>query len=85
MNLGKGNKDRVVPFPLGFRETLALHIEHRKQRGGNYLFESSWKRHYSDRGIRRMLEPRGIRFETDNDTEAGRAENRRVEFRIVLR
>jgi integrase/recombinase XerD len=56
VNLGKGSKDRIVPFPLGFRETLALHIEHRKQRGGNYLFESSWKRHYSDRGIRRMLE-----------------------------
>lgn len=56
VNLGKGSKDRVVPFPMGFRETLALHIEHRKQQGGNYLFESSWKRHYSDRGIRRMLE-----------------------------
>ena len=36
-------------------------------------------------GIRRMPETRGIHFETDNDTEAGRAENRRVEFRIVLR
>ena len=56
VNLGKGRKDRVVPFPLGFRETLALHIGQRKQQGGNYLFESSWKRRYSDRGIRRMLE-----------------------------
>jgi len=56
VNLGKGSKDRVVPFPMGFRETLALHVRQRQQQGGSYLFESSWKRRYSDRGIRRMLE-----------------------------
>lgn len=56
VNLGKGSKDRVVPFPQGFRETLALHVSQRMQQGGSHLFESSWKRRYSDRGIRRMLE-----------------------------
>lgn len=56
VNLGKGSKDRVVPFPAGFRETLALHVRQRQREGGTYLFESSWKRRYSDRGVRRMLE-----------------------------
>lgn len=59
VNLGKGDKDRVVPFPVSFRETLALHIAQRQQHGGLYLFESSWKRRYSDRGVRRMLERYG--------------------------
>lgn len=56
VNLGKGSKDRVVPFPGSFRETLALHVRQRQREGGAYLFESSWKRRYSDRGVRRMLE-----------------------------
>ncbi|WP_027460287.1 tyrosine-type recombinase/integrase [Deinococcus murrayi] len=56
VNLGKGSKDRVVPFPAPFKETLALHIGQRRQQGGTYLFESSWKRRYSDRGVRRMFE-----------------------------
>jgi len=56
VNLGKGSKDRVVPFPAPFKETLALHIGQRRQQGGIYLFESSWKRRYSDRGVRRMFE-----------------------------
>lgn len=56
VNLGKGKKDRVVPFPVGFRETLALHVRQRQAQGGTFLFESSWKRRYSDRGVRRMLE-----------------------------
>lgn len=31
---GKGGKDRVVPFPQAFRETLALHIADRHKTGG---------------------------------------------------
>ena len=31
---GKGGKDRVVPFPQTFRETLALHIADRHKTGG---------------------------------------------------
>ncbi|MGH3495475.1 MAG: tyrosine-type recombinase/integrase, partial [Sciscionella sp.] len=52
---GKGGKDRVVPFPQTFRETLALHIADRRKTGGGYLFESSWKRPYSTRGVRALL------------------------------
>jgi integrase/recombinase XerD len=53
--LGKGGKDRVVPFPQTFRETLALHIADRHKAGGVYLFESSWKKPYSTRGVRALL------------------------------
>jgi integrase/recombinase XerD len=55
VNLGKGAKDRVVPFPPTFRETLALHIEHMRARGATHLFESSWKKPYSTRGVRALL------------------------------
>jgi len=52
---GKGGKDRMVPFPPGFKETLALHIDQRHRAGGNHLFESSWRKPYSSRGVRAML------------------------------
>jgi integrase/recombinase XerD len=55
INLGKGSKDRIVPFPISFKEVLALHVAQMKQKKATYLFESSWKRKYSDRGIRKML------------------------------
>lgn len=53
---GKGKKDRIVPFPKSFRETLALHTENARKNKQLSLFESSWKKPYSDRGIRKMLE-----------------------------
>jgi len=53
---GKGKKDRIVPFPKSFRETLALHSSNINKNKRIYLFESSWKKPYSDRGIRKMLE-----------------------------
>ena len=56
VNEGKGRKDHVVPFPAPFKETLALHADGLRHRGANYLFESSWKKPYSDRGVRRLLE-----------------------------
>lgn len=56
INQGKGGKDRVVPFPSAFKETLALHHDRLRRQGATYLFESSWKRPYSDRGVRRLLE-----------------------------
>ena len=31
---GKGGRDRVVPFPQTFRETLALHVADRRKAGG---------------------------------------------------
>jgi integrase/recombinase XerD len=56
INEGKGRKDRVVPFPPPFKETLALHAERLRRAGARHLFESSRKKAYSDRGIRRLLE-----------------------------
>lgn len=53
---GKGKKDRIVPFPKSFRETLALHVSNGQQNKAKSLFESSWKKPYSDRGIRKILE-----------------------------
>ncbi len=53
---GKGKKGRVVPFPDAFKETLGMHMARLRERGAAYLFESSWKKKYSDRGVRRMLE-----------------------------
>ena len=52
---GKGSKDRYVPFPLSFRELLALHMERMGDKGASYLFESVRKKRYTDRGIRKML------------------------------
>jgi integrase/recombinase XerD len=53
---GKGGKDRVVPFPESFKELLALHVNDMKVSGATHLFESSWKKLYTDRGIRKILQ-----------------------------
>ncbi|MEY8717271.1 tyrosine-type recombinase/integrase [Francisella philomiragia] len=55
---GKGQKDRIVPFPKSFRETLAIHIDKSNNKGTSTssVFESSWSKPYSDRGIRKILE-----------------------------
>ncbi len=53
---GKGSKDRQVPFPLAFRELLAMHIKQMRDKGATYLFESIRKHKYTDRGVRKMLE-----------------------------
>jgi integrase/recombinase XerD len=52
---GKGNKDRVVPFPTSFKETLGLHMDAMRHQGAAHLFESSWKKPYRTRGVRAML------------------------------
>lgn len=56
INSGKGDKDRIVPFPEPFKELLAFHSKALKAIGATYLFESSWKKRYTDRGIRKILE-----------------------------
>ena len=43
INQGKRKKDRIVPFPITFKETLALHAQIIEKRGGTHLFESTWK------------------------------------------
>jgi integrase/recombinase XerD len=55
INRGKGDKDRLVPFPLAFRELLGMHMQQMKERSATYVFESSRRRKYSDRGVRKML------------------------------
>jgi integrase/recombinase XerD len=55
INQGKGNKDRVVPFSTHFKETLALHVKQYKNENRYYLFESNFRKHYTDRGIRKIL------------------------------
>jgi len=55
INRGKGGKDRVVPFPLSFREILSMYVTQIQEKKAVYLFESSWKKAYSDRGIRKIL------------------------------
>jgi integrase/recombinase XerD len=52
---GKGNKDRIVPFPEAFRELLAVHIDKMTQQKATFLFESNRKAPYSERGIRKMF------------------------------
>jgi integrase/recombinase XerD len=56
INQGKGNKDRQVPFPITFRELLALHMQRMREKQAIYLFESVRKQKYTDRGVRKMLE-----------------------------
>ena len=53
---GKGKKDRIVPFPKSFRETLIMQVDNAKKNKQSNLFESSWKKPYYDRGIRKILE-----------------------------
>lgn len=55
VNEGKGKKDRIVPFPTTFKELLAMHADSAEKKGAVYLFESSWKKKYTDRGIRKIL------------------------------
>ena len=55
INRGKGGKDRIVPFPTSFREILSMYVTQIQEKKFVYLFESSWKKAYSDRGIRKIL------------------------------
>ncbi|MGW8958142.1 tyrosine-type recombinase/integrase [Paenibacillus sp. NPDC055715] len=55
INKGKGSIDRIVPFPQTFKELLSMHVDSMKKTHAVYLFESSWKKKYTDRGIRKIL------------------------------
>lgn len=63
INQGKGSKDRIVPFPRPFRETLMLFANTEQSKGAVYLFESNRKKAFTTRGIRKIL--------ADYATEAG--------------
>ncbi len=49
-----GGTDRIVPIPSVFREVLAMHIKMSTNKSAEYLFESTWKKPYTDRGIRKI-------------------------------
>lgn len=55
INQGKGSKDRIVPFPHNFRETLMLFINTARDNDNIYLFESNRKKPFTTRGIRKIL------------------------------
>ena len=55
INLGKCSKDRIVPFPINFRETLMLYAKNEATSGAIYLFESNRKKAFTTRGIRKIL------------------------------
>ncbi|NEP03243.1 MAG: tyrosine-type recombinase/integrase [Symploca sp. SIO2E9] len=55
INGGKGGKDRIVPFPVTFKEVLAMHVMQMCTKKATYLFESTWKRKYTTRGIHKLL------------------------------
>lgn len=55
INQGKGNKDRIVPFPQDAIETLMLFTNTEKNKGAVYLFESNRKKPFTTRGIRKIL------------------------------
>ncbi|MEM8832370.1 MAG: tyrosine-type recombinase/integrase [Cyanobacteria bacterium P01_G01_bin.19] len=55
INDGKGGKDRIVPFLVSFKEVLAMHVDQMSQKNATYLFESTWKRKYTTRGIHKIL------------------------------
>lgn len=52
---GKGKKDRQVPLPEHFKEALAVYQHQQIEEKRKYLFESRFRRHYSDRGVRKIL------------------------------
>jgi integrase/recombinase XerD len=38
INQGKGGKDRIVPFPVGFKEVLAMHVDSmQRKQAFNYI------------------------------------------------
>jgi integrase/recombinase XerD len=55
INKGKGDKDRVVPFPELFKELMAMHADNMRKKKAVYLFESNRRKKYTDRGIRKIL------------------------------
>ena len=55
INKGKGNKDRIVPFPQDAIEILMLFTNGEKNNGAVYLFESNRKKPFTTRGIRKIL------------------------------
>lgn len=52
---GIRGQERIVPFPKIFKEDLKNHVLEMEDREATHLFESSWKKPYTDRGIRKIM------------------------------
>ena len=52
---GARGQQRVVFFPATFKDVLKKQALGIQTRGGAYLFESSWNKPYTDRGIRKIM------------------------------
>lgn len=51
----RGAKDRIVPFPESFKDTLKLYVQEALRESAIYLFESNRRTAYTTRGIRNIL------------------------------
>lgn len=62
---GKGGKDRMVPFPRGFRGELGQYLNAQREEGAKYLFETNRQDKFTTRWVRaimkRYAEKAGIR------------------------
>ena len=52
---GKGNEGRQVLFPPSFRDELSVYIRIQREKGADYLFESSRGTKYSTRWVREII------------------------------
>ena len=52
---GKGQKDRYVPFPVGFRGELSQYVMNQRARGCTYLFETHRMDKFTTRWIREII------------------------------
>lgn len=49
------NISEILYLLMPFREILAIHVHNSKAKKQEYLFESTWQKQYTDRGIRKIL------------------------------
>jgi hypothetical protein len=55
--IGTSNRGGTRYMPMAFTEQgVAMHADKMRQLTAVYLFESNWKRQYTDRGVRKLLE-----------------------------
>ncbi len=84
INRGKGDKDRVVPFPLVFRELLGMHLLQMYERSTTYVFEdlrTSFAETFNDQRVSLSLEA----FPTLHASFWGRAASERKVGKLASR
>lgn len=56
-----GRSPRRVPIPAQLRRALAVHCEAIRKRGAAFVFESSRREPYTERGLRKLIERYAVR------------------------